>query len=152
MTTPDIVEILERAAARAQAAGRPYAGDLTPQEAFALWNALPGCKLIDVRTQPELEFVGYVPNSLQVIWQLYPDMQVNPRFAEEVASQARPEEHLLFLCRTGGRSAAAAAFMTERGYRNCFNVLEGFEGRKDAQGHRGTVEGWKVAGLPWMNK
>jgi hypothetical protein len=39
--------------------------------------------------------------------------------------------------------------MTGAGYSRCFNVSEGFEGRLDPERHRGLVEGWKAAGLPW---
>jgi adenylosuccinate synthase len=32
---------------------------------------------------------------------------------------------------------------------HAFNVADGFEGPVDAEGHRGTVAGWKAEGLPW---
>ncbi|MEK8089358.1 rhodanese-like domain-containing protein [Thermithiobacillus plumbiphilus] len=143
--------IFERAATRAQEAGHAYAGDLSPVEAFALFRAVPGARLIDVRTLPEVEFVGMVHDSLHIPWQIYPEMQINPAFADEVLARASSDDVLMFLCRSGARSVAAATFMTARGCSRCYNVLEGFEGGKDAQGRRGFKEGWKVAGLPWVN-
>jgi rhodanese-related sulfurtransferase len=59
------------------------------------------------------------------------------------------EAPLLFLCRSGARSAAAAKAMTAAGYSTCLNVADGFEGPLDAQAKRGTAGGWKAAGLPW---
>lgn len=147
----DTTAILDRAAARAQEAGHGYAGDLTPAEAFALLGAVPGAHLIDVRTLPEIEFVGLVSDSLRIPWQIYPEMQINPVFADEILAQVGSDDVLMFLCRSGMRSVAAATFMTARGCSRCYNVLEGFEGGKDAQGRRGFKEGWKVAGLPWVN-
>lgn len=147
----DTTAILDRAAARVGEAGHAYAGDLTPAEAFAVLGAIPGARLIDVRTQPEIEFVGLVPDSLHIPWQVYPEMQINPGFAEQILTRANSDDVLLFLCRSGARSVAAASFMAARGCSRCYNVLEGFEGGKDAQGRRGFREGWKVAGLPWIN-
>jgi len=56
----------------------------------------------------------------------------------------------MFICRSGHRSHRAAALATEAGYPDCYNVLEGFEGDRDARGQRGKVGGWRAAGLPWQ--
>ena len=40
--------------------------------------------------------------------------------------------------------------LTQAGFANCYNISEGFEGDKDEHGRRGSVGGWKAAGLPWM--
>jgi rhodanese-related sulfurtransferase len=60
------------------------------------------------------------------------------------------EAPILFICRSGGRSRAAAAALTAAGYRRCYNVAEGFEGNPDPERHRGKTGGWKAAGLPWV--
>jgi hypothetical protein len=39
---------------------------------------------------------------------------------------------------------------TELGYKNAFDILEGFEGDRDNEGHRKTLGGWCKAGLPWV--
>ncbi|HMT49022.1 MAG TPA: rhodanese-like domain-containing protein, partial [Dietzia sp.] len=74
----------------------------------------------------------------------------NQRFVEQLAEAGLgPDTPVLFLCRSGARSAAAASAATAAGYGPAYNVAEGFEGDPDDTGHRGTVNGWKVAGLPW---
>jgi rhodanese-related sulfurtransferase len=40
--------------------------------------------------------------------------------------------------------------MTAQGYARAFNLAGGFEGGLDPSRHRGRVDGWKAAGLPWM--
>ena len=133
-----------------------YAGDLRPTEAWELLKAEPAAQLVDVRTRPEWTFVG-IPDldsigkkPVLLAWQAYPAMQINPAFAEELRRVvASPEAPLLFICRSGARSRAAAETMTAVGYRRCYNVAEGFEGQVDVEGHRGRKAGWKAAGLPW---
>ena len=131
----------------------PYAGAVTPSEAYALLQKNPGIKLVDVRTNAERDWVGRVaiPNSqhLAIEWNLYPGGTPNPGFLQQLEQVAVKDDVLLFLCRSGVRSRHAAKLATEKGYANCFDVLEGFEGDKDAEGHRKTVGGWCKAGLPW---
>ncbi|TDQ83246.1 thiosulfate sulfurtransferase [Dongia mobilis] len=134
-----------------------YAGDVTPETA---WQGLAGsaeARLVDVRTQPEWSFVG-IPDlanlGKKVIlasWQVYPGMAVDGGFVTKVEGQlAGSRGPLYFICRSGARSRAAAIAMTEAGFGPCFNVAGGFEGDRDAAGHRGQSNGWKVAGLPWI--
>ncbi|SRR5690606_38883011 len=130
-----------------------YKGNVTPQEAFERISQSPNAVLIDVRTQAEWSFVGIpaVERLLKVEWQSFPDGQRNPEFVRQVEEAGVPKDAEVFLiCRSGARSASAAAALTEAGFANCYNVSEGFEGDKDAQGHRGTIGGWKHAGLPWI--
>lgn len=149
MTTPaEIAAIRKAAAERAKQSNLPYAGALTPAEAHTLLQA--GAKLVDVRTTPELVYVGAVPGSIPVEWQTYPGNARNPDFLAQLAQAAAPGDTLMFLCRSGVRSHYAAAAATQAGWRDCYNVLEGFEGDKDAAQHRSTVGGWRRAGLPWI--
>ena len=147
-------DILATARNRGQDKQMPYAGAVTPQEAFMLLQQNPAVKLVDVRTNAERDWVGRVaiPESQHaaIEWNIYPGGSPNPRFLEQLAHAADKDEVLLFLCRSGVRSRHAAKLATENGYRNCFDILEGFEGDKDAQGHRKTVGGWCKAGLPWI--
>ncbi|MEX0960547.1 MAG: rhodanese-like domain-containing protein [Burkholderiales bacterium] len=145
-----ISEILQRAEARAHEQGLPYIGALLPAEAFDLLQQAPGAKLVDVRTRPEWDYVGRIPAAVQIEWQSYPDGRLNPRFLGELQAQVDKESLVMFICRSGARSHAAAAAATDAGYTQCFNVLEGFEGNKDENGHRNTTGGWRVAGLPWV--
>ena len=144
----DVAAIKQAAADRASQLKLPYAGALTPAEAHALLQV--GAKLVDVRTLPELLYVGRVPGSLPVEWQTYPGNHLNPEFLTQLAQVATPEDALMFICRSGARSHYAAAAATQAGWRESYNVLEGFEGDKDAAQHRNTVGGWRKAGLPWV--
>ena len=148
MDAPELIRAIKQAAAeRAARIKLPYAGAVTPAEAHALMQA--GAKLVDVRTIPELLYVGRVPGSIPVEWQTYPGHHLNPEFLTQLAQSTKPDDTLMFICRSGARSHSAAAAATQAGWRECYNVLEGFEGDKDAAQHRGTLGGWRKAGLPW---
>jgi rhodanese-related sulfurtransferase len=142
------------AAARTRALDQPYAGAVTPQEAYALLEGDPQVKLIDVRTNAERDWVGRVKipaaQHAAVEWSTWPAGMPNPAFAQQLEQVASRGEVVLFLCRSGVRSRHAARVATENGYANAFDILEGFEGDKDGEGHRKTVGGWCKAGLPWM--
>ena len=76
---------------------------------------------------------------------------MNVNFLAQLRQQVDHEALVLFLCRSGVRSHHAAALATANGWTSCYNVLEGFEGDKDANGQRGKTSGWRFAGLPWTN-
>jgi len=128
----------------------PYAGALLPSEAHELMLKAPGAKLIDVRTRAEWDFVGRIPGSIAIEWQSYPSSQPNPAFLDELREQTEKDAIVMFLCRSGARSHAAASAASEIGYSHSYNILQGFEGDKDAHGHRASVGGWQFAGLPWV--
>ncbi len=141
--------ILDRAAVRAKDQGLPYAGLVTPTEAYALMLA-GAATLVDVRTRFEHEYVGRVPDTPLIEWKPLGAAEPNPRFVEQLETLDGKREHLLFLCRSGVRSHAAAAAAATAGHAHAYNILEGFEGDLDpATGHRG-VTGWRSAGLPWI--
>ncbi len=144
-----ISEILELARTRAEGLERPYAGELTPCECYALLQSAPGARVVDVRTRAEWDWVGRIPGAVEIEWNQYPGGTRNPNFIAELKRQVDPEALVMFICRSGVRSIGAAAAATDAGYGNSYNVLEGFEGDKDARGHRNTVGGWRHAGLPW---
>ena len=102
-----------------------------------------------MRTQAELYWVGRVPGSAAVEWNSFPDGILNSNFAAQLGEVAKQDEPVMFLCRSGARSHSAAVLATRSGYAECYNVLEGFEGDKDAQGRRNAINGWRKAGLPW---
>ncbi len=145
----NLSDILTLAQTRGRALERPYQGELTPREAHALLQLAPGARLVDVRTRAEWDWVGRVPGAVEIEWNQYPGGVRNPHFLAELKRQVDPQALVMFLCRSGVRSIAAASAATEAGYGDCYNILEGFEGDKDAQGHRNTVGGWRHAGLPW---
>ncbi len=130
-----------------------YRGDIPPTEAHSRLKANPQAVLIDVRTQPEWVFVGVpqVERLIRLSWQVFPAMEINANFVAEVEAANLPKEtEILCLCRSGARSASAATALTKAGFTNCWNIAQGFEGDKDGQGHRGATNGWKAAGLPWV--
>lgn len=145
-----ISEILTKARQRALEMRLPYAGALLPAEAFDIMKGTPGAKLVDVRTRAEWDYVGRIPGSVAIEWQMYPGSQPNPAFLQQLQAQVGKDAIVMFLCRSGARSHAAAAAAKQIGFEQSYNVLEGFEGDKDAQGHRGSVGGWRFAGLPWV--
>ncbi len=134
-----------------------YAGDVSPKQAWDMLSGDPAAGLLDVRTPAEWAYVGLPDMSplgrqpLLVPWMLFPGMQVNPDFTRQVAETGVDQNaELLIICRSGQRSQSAAMALTAAGFRACYNVACGFEGDKDATHHRGTVNGWKVDGLPWV--
>jgi rhodanese-related sulfurtransferase len=143
--------ILAAAQQRAAADGLSYFGAVTPEEAHALITILPDARVVDVRTRPEWDFVGHIPRSILIEWNSYPAGTRNPAFLDELKTAVPdPETPVLFLCRSGQRSDAAARAAAAAGYKKAFNVLDGFEGGRDGEGHRGTLGGWRKAGLPWV--
>jgi rhodanese-related sulfurtransferase len=140
---------------------RGYLADATPEETWDALSKEADAVLIDVRTAAEWNYVGLPDVSkadvplLRVEWQSFPSGTTNAAFVEMLgdALEEAGRSHdapLYFICRSGARSASAAAAMTAAGYSRCYNVAGGFEGGRDAKGHRGTIEGWKAAGLPWV--
>lgn len=140
--------ILAAAQHRAQAAGAGYFGDVTPAEAWEILQSAKDAVLVDVRTDAEQDFVGRVPGAIDISLRTYPGMVANPSFVSQVKALVKPKQVVIFLCRSGVRSVAAAQMLAAEGYTQAMNVLEGFEGDKNALGQR-RVNGWKMAGLPW---
>lgn len=148
MATPE--EILAAARKRARDNGLPYEGALLPAEAAQLMRDHPKAVLIDVRSRAEWDFVGRVPSAVEIEWKSYPGMMPNDRFLGDLTAKVPKDAVAMFLCRSGARSHDSAATAARAGYTAAFNVLEGFEGDRDAAGHRNSMGGWRAAGLPWV--
>ena len=146
-----LTDLLNLAQARTSELGLPYAGALTPKEAYVVWQLAPGSKLVDVRTRAERDWVGRIPGAEEIEWMSYPENQPNSFFLAQLKQQVDHEALVMFICRSGARSNSAAALASHAGYAECYNVLEGFEGDKDANGQRGNIGGWRRAGLPWKS-
>lgn len=142
---PDAV--LATARARAQAKNAPMQGLLTPSEAWQLFAA-GTIDLVDTRTNAERELIGLVPGSFAIEWYDYPAKIRNERFLDQLREQVPTARPVAFLCRSGVRSHHAATLATQHGWQGAYNILEGFEGDKNAAGQR-RVNGWQMAGLPW---
>ena len=136
-----------------------YAGDLSVRESWDLLARDKDAVLVDCRSEAEWSFVGTPDLSslggkpVFVPWQTYPGMRPNLKFADQLRQAGvSAERTVLFLCRSGGRSKSAAIAMPAAGYSRCYNVAGGFEGGHDEVRHRGRREGWKAAGLPWIQE
>lgn len=125
-----------------------YAGDVSPALAWD-WVQAGEAVLVDVRTDAEREWVGFVPGAVPAAWKQWPGMALNPQFDSTVQQAAAGGKKLVLLCRSGVRSIAAAQRATQLGL-TAYNILEGFEGDPDAQAHRGQKGGWRFRGLPWQ--
>ena len=143
------VNYLESIREAARVAGLTYAGGVTPTLAWSLASS-GEAQLVDVRTAEERKFVGHVPNSVHVPWASGTSLTRNPRFVRELEAKVGKATPILLLCRSGKRSVLAAEAAAKSGFTHVFNVLEGFEGEIDDQQHRGTSDGWRLRGLPWV--
>ncbi len=149
--SPAEPSVLADARQAGTAAGLPYAGVLSPEEAWEVVES-GAAVLVDVRSVEERTFVGLVPQALHVAWATGTALTKNPRFLRELEAKVPKDAVAIFLCRSGKRSAAAAAVATKAGWTSIFNVGEGFEGDLDARQQRGTVGGWRSRGLPWRQE
>jgi rhodanese-related sulfurtransferase len=135
--------------------------DVMVGDAWERLKADDAAVLVDVRTRAEWSYVGIPDLSslgkklFLLEWQTFPAGQVDPQFADKLAGQlaaagVEKNSEIFFICRSGGRSKAAATVMAAMGYSRCRNVADGFEGPLDQRRHRGAAGGWKAAGLPWI--
>ena len=124
-----------------------YAGDVLPELAHA-WMTNGDAVVVDVRSDAEREWVGYVPGAIGLACKQWPGMAFNPGFDTGLRTAVPAGKKALMLCRSGVRSIAAARRATELGF-EAYNILEGFEGDADSEGHRGRKGGWRLRGLPW---
>ncbi|BCQ22850.1 rhodanese-like domain-containing protein [Caballeronia sp. NK8] len=147
-------QLYNQAGKRAADSNLTYAGALSPAEAFELLQLDPRVRLIDVRTRAELDWVGRPAidgaQYAHIEWIRYPGSVPNAEFIEQLRQVATPDTPVVFLCRSAARSKLAAVAAQKEGYAQAYDLLEGFEGDKDGQGHRKTVAGWCFRGLPWI--
>jgi rhodanese-related sulfurtransferase len=133
--------------------------NMTPKDAWETLSTDKSARLVDVRTNAEWSYVGLPDlqdtgnDPVLIPWQIFPTMQVNTDFVEHMKHAGlTPENKVLFLCRSGVRSVAAAQAAMAAGYPHVINILDGFEGPPDQDGHRGQIAGWKADGLPWRQR
>lgn len=145
----DPTAVFEEAARRGRDHQLPYAGQVTPAEAWQLHQA-GAARIVDVRTEPEWLYVGHIPNTQRVEWRTFKAKEPNPHFLAELRALVGPDEPVMFLCRSAQRSHQAAILVAQHGYTRAYNILEGFEGEIDEHEQRGLRNGWRKAGLPWV--
>ena len=156
----------ERATSELPAAKQTTLGlYVTAREAYEMWKEAPDTvKIVDVRTAEEFIFVGNPGMAWKIPIAAQSDqwdaenrefpMQVLPDFVERVQKIAGPDDTLLVMCRSGGRSAMAVNLLAEAGFRKVYSIIDGMEGDSVEDpasvffGQR-MVNGWKNSGLPW---
>ncbi len=132
---------------RAVAPSAGYSGDVSPILAYQWWTS-GEAHLIDIRTNAERAWVGFVPDVLGIEYKIWPGMALNPDYDAQLLAAVPAGAKVMLLCRSGLRSVPAAQRAQALGY-VAYNILEGFEGDPDAQAHRNAVGGWRKLGLPW---
>ncbi|MDO8774318.1 MAG: rhodanese-like domain-containing protein [Burkholderiaceae bacterium] len=124
-----------------------YAGDVPPELACQWWQSGEAV-LVDIRSDAERDWVGFIPGAVALAWKQWPGMAMNPQFDAGIQAAVPSGKKAVLLCRSGVRSIAAAKRATELGL-EAYNILEGFEGDPDSEAHRGRQGGWRFRGLPW---
>jgi rhodanese-related sulfurtransferase len=131
---------------------------VTPPEAWEILQTSPEAALLDVRTKVEFDYVGHPMNAINIPWQEAPDWSVNQNFVnmarEALSAKMGPQADIeslpvLTICRSGKRSLAAAEALAKSGFKNVYNIEQGFEGDRDGAKHRSTINGWRFHNLPW---
>ena len=130
--------------------------NISSQECFEKLSIEVNSQLIDVRTKPEWIYVGVPDLSsinkkvIFVSWQVYPEMEINKLFENQILElNIQKDNNLYFICRSGNRSNNAAEFLASLGFSNCFNVIDGFEGKLNHEHQRALIDGWQFNNLPW---
>ncbi len=132
--------------------------EISPQQAWEILEGETNSVLLDVRTNMEYEYVGHPPNALHIPWMEAPDWNIDTGFVNKVrealvkrrgSDQGLESIAILAICRSGKRSQAAAEELAGQGFTNLYNIEDGFEGDMDNNKHRNTINGWRVANLPW---
>ena len=133
--------------------------NISSRECFEKLSIEVNSQLIDVRTKPEWIYVGVPDLSsinkkvIFVSWQVYPEMGTNKFFENQILeSNIKKDNNLYFICRSGNRSNNAAEFLASRGFSNCFNVIDGFEGKLNHERQRASIDGWQFNKLPWKQQ
>jgi len=131
--------------------------EITPPEAWDILQTNPDAVILDVRSRMEYDYVGHVPGSVFVSLKEWPAWELETEFVENVKwalAEYRPDKVpqdlvILALCRSGARSMVAAKELANNRFKKVANVVEGFEGDKDENNHRNSINGWRFHGLPW---
>ncbi len=148
-TLKNVEEIFNEAKQFAQQHDLNFTGSLSPKQAWQLIESAD-VVLVDVRTNEERKFVGYIPESIHIAWATGTAFNRNPRFLKELENKVGKDKSILLLCRSGKRSALAAEAAFNAGFQNIYNILEGFEGDLNKNNQRNQINGWKTHQLPWV--
>ena len=132
--------------------------EVSSQQAWKILEDDPQAVLLDVRTSMEYEYVGHPLNAMHIPWMDAPDWNIDAGFVDKVrqalVKQSGSDQDLestviLAICRSGKRSQAAAEELANHGFNHLYNIEDGFEGDRDNNKHRSTINGWRHVNLPW---
>jgi len=132
--------------------------EINSTKAYSILQQSGNSVLIDVRSSMEYEYVGHPINAIHIPIKESPDWEIRTDFINNVRSELEKkfpdiqnlsEVHIILLCRSGKRSGQAAVMLESEGYKNIINIIDGFEGDKDANDHRSVINGWRFNKLPW---
>ncbi len=151
LDSPRIQKIIRAAKERAEDHYLEFAGTVLPHEAWSLFQS-GDALIVDVRTSEERKFVGLVEGTAHIPWAIGNALERNPHFAEQLATLIQPNKIIFLLCRSGKRSAAAANVAFNAGLVHIYNIDQGFEGDLNEAKQRGTFNGWRFHGLPWVQE
>jgi rhodanese-related sulfurtransferase len=165
--------------------GRAYSQEIKKIfsiEAYDMLNTVPDTYLIDIRTKAEYEYVGHPNNAYLFSYMLLTEKLVkngdkyeyktvkNKDFISELGKAFKKTDNLMILSRDGAMSAIAAKEISSAGFKNVYDIKDGFEGAEfpsyedaDLQKYyrqlakRNKIEGyqqrrhygWQWWGLPW---
>ena len=128
-------------------------GHLDALETWVFLKENPDAILIDIRSSMEFLFIGHPTDSIHIAWMDDPDWEINPNFIEEIIQIQKASTHnncpIVMICRSGNRSEKAGIQLLDAGLTNIYHVSDGFEGDRDDNNHRGTLNGWRFHELPW---
>jgi len=124
-------------------------GHLSSPETWEFLQSHPDAKLIDIRSSMEFLFIGHPVGAIHIAWMEDPDWDINPIFVQEISAVQTNNCPIVMICRSGNRSEKAGVQLLEAGLSNIYHVSDGFEGDRDDNNHRGTLNGWRYHGLPW---
>ncbi len=151
-------------------------------EAYDMLNTVPDTYLIDIRSREEYQLVGHPFKAYNFPYMFLTSRFVkegekpgysflkNKAFTEQIGKEFKRTDNLLIMDRDGIRSAPAAKELVGAGFRNVFDVFDGFEGQEfpyfedpnQNKFHRQLARryklpefehrrhyGWQWWGLPW---
>jgi rhodanese-related sulfurtransferase len=137
----------------------------TALQAYDMWKANPAkVKILDCRTTEEYVFVGHAPMAFNIPSKLWTGnwdgkkkdyvLSDNPDFESQAKKTFSAEDTILVMCRSGHRSAQTVNRLTKAGFKNVYNIIDGFEGDKvkDAESYsdgKRVKNGWRNFGAPW---
>jgi rhodanese-related sulfurtransferase len=137
---------------------------VTAAQAYEMWKADPErVKVLDVRMVEEYVFIGHAGMAVNIpvafpkyVWDANKrkySFEMNPDFIDHVKEIFKPDDTIVAMCRSGGRSAFAINMLAKAGFTNIYNITDGFEG--DTVSDPGSVfhgkrmkNGWKNS-APW---